>query len=689
MHRGPISRFLALSLIATAVGSYASPAPVAAEEPVIVFEGGGFGHGVGMSQFGALGRADDGQSAEEILGFYYEGTSLAVWTPEEIDAVLGDGIRVLLTRQSGGDDTDATISTRDDTTLTVTIGEQVIPVGSSVTLRKGGPAEGTSAFYWYLYDNDVDPTVDICEGCIATTATIALDAPGAVFDVDVKGSSQDSTHDAGTVHLVGRGDSQSAGVDVVLQLPIDDYLQGLDEIPGSWPAAAQEAQIIAGRSYAIAQAISRRAAGSAFDVYDSVQDQVYEGVEDRFGNPIENESRSAAVASTTGSVIVFEDAVVRAFYSSSNGGHTAASEDPFVTPEPFHIAKPDPFDHAPDEDGEPRNPFPFRRFTFTVAQVSDWLADYPHADLDVGTVQSIRIDDAPPSGRIDDALVTIVGTERTIEVRDAEGDPYGFRFYWAIRLGCQATPDCDHPRSSYLQTAGFFDIQPDDYFYEPVIWMADEGITTGITPTEFGPSLPATRAQVATFLWRFMDDGGTAEAPVEDPSESEPPGEEPDPDGQEDPEGSGGDEPAGDEETPSTGEDGSADNPFDDVPPDTWYTVPVTWLAATGITTGTSPTEFSPEMDVTRAQLATFLWRLAGEPAATPDDTFTDIESGRFYTVAVAWMAEWGITTGTSPTEFSPDDPVDRGQIATFLWRLAGTPEAFASSVVLPSTMRP
>ena len=90
MHRGPISRFLALSLIATAVGSYASPAPVAAEEPVIVFEGGGFGHGVGMSQFGALGRADDGQSAEEILGFYYEGTSLAVWTPEEIDAVLGD-----------------------------------------------------------------------------------------------------------------------------------------------------------------------------------------------------------------------------------------------------------------------------------------------------------------------------------------------------------------------------------------------------------------------------------------------------------------------------------------------------------------------------------------------------------------------------------------------------------------------
>ena len=123
-----------------------------------------------MSQYGAFGRAEAGHSAEEILAFYYPGTTVEDRT-EEIATVLGDGIRVLLTSQNGGPDNDATISTRDESTLTVTIGEQVIPGGSSVTLRKGGPAEGTSDFYWYLYDNDIDPTDDICESCIAKTAT--------------------------------------------------------------------------------------------------------------------------------------------------------------------------------------------------------------------------------------------------------------------------------------------------------------------------------------------------------------------------------------------------------------------------------------------------------------------------------------------------------------------------------------
>lgn len=67
---------------------------------------------------------------------------------------------------------------------------------------------------------------------------------------------------------------------------------------------------------------------------------------------------------------------------------------------------------------------------------------------------------------------------------------------------------------------------------------------------------------------------------------------------------------------------------------------------------------------------------------------FDDVETGRYYTQAVAWMVEHGITTGTSPTSFSPDDPLTRGQIATFLWRLAGKPAAFAEGVTLPSSMR-
>jgi len=540
-----------------------------------------------------------------------------------------------------------TVSSRGGEPLTVRFDEFNIHTGHTIYLEQAGQTAGADngeteeddQWYWIVKLDGSDE--DVCSGCVAASATIER-PEGAIIDIVDDVGSQ-GAHDAGDLTLAGQ-DTSSGNPDtvlVVLELPIDDYLQGLAEIPGSWPAATQEAQIIAGRSYAVAKAITRRGPGISFDVYDSVQDQVYAGFEDAYGNPVEQESRNAAIEATSGKVVVHDDQIVRTFYGSSNGGYTAASEDVFITAEPFHIAQPDPFDHAPDEDGEPQNPFPFRRFTYTVAQVSEWLRTYPHADLDVGTVQSIRIDDAPPSGRIDDALVTIIGSERTLEVRNGDGEPYGFRLYWAIRLGCMATPDCDYPRSSFLETAGFFDIQPDDYFYEPVIWMADEDITTGITPTEFGPDATADRAQVATFIWRFMDRP----------------------------------EPAG----PSG---------FDDVPADVWYTDPVAWMAETGITTGTSPEEFSPDLDVTRAQLATFLWRLAGRPDAPPSDAFEDVEDGRFFTDAVAWMVHWELTTGTTPTTFSPDDPVNRGQIATFMWRLAGTPEAFDPQIELPSTMR-
>ncbi len=107
-----------------------------------------------------------------------------------------------------------------------------------------------------------------------------------------------------------------------------------------------------------------------------------------------------------------------------------------------------------------------------------------------------------------------------------------------------------------------------------------------------------------------------------------------------------------------------------------------------GITSGTTPTTYSPGMPVTRGQLATFLYRLAGEPAVEPSEQFDDVPPGQYYTDAVAWMVEFGITNGTSPTTFSPVDVVTRGQIAAFLYRLAGLPEAFAEGAELPAKMR-
>ncbi|MGB1681394.1 MAG: S-layer homology domain-containing protein, partial [Acidimicrobiales bacterium] len=89
-------------------------------------------------------------------------------------------------------------------------------------------------------------------------------------------------------------------------------------------------------------------------------------------------------------------------------------------------------------------------------------------------------------------------------------------------------------------------------------------------------------------------------------------------------------------------------------------------MAHEEITTGTSPGFFSPRDAVTRAQAATFIWRFAGEPAPEAPSGFDDVADDVYFTDAVAWMKERGITTGTSRTEFSPDGVVTRAQLATF-----------------------
>ena len=87
------------------------------------------------------------------------------------------------------------------------------------------------------------------------------------------------------------------------------------------------------------------------------------------------------------------------------------------------------------------------------------------------------------------------------------------------------------------------------------------------------------------------------------------------------------------------------------------------------ITTGTTPTTFSPFDELTRAQFVTFLWRAAGRPAAAEPHGFDDVLEGSFADDAVAWAVGAGITNGTSPTTFTPDGTATRGQIAAFLHR--------------------
>ena len=115
---------------------------------------------------------------------------------------------------------------------------------------------------------------------------------------------------------------------------------------------------------------------------------------------------------------------------------------------------------------------------------------------------------------------------------------------------------------------------------------------------------------------------------------------------------------------------------FSDVSPDAWYADAVSWCRENGIMSGTSETAFSPNASMTRAMLATVLHRAAGEPEAGRTTPFSDVSPDTWYTEAVAWAADQGLVTGYGNGRFGTDDPITREQLATILWRYAGSPEA-------------
>ena len=116
---------------------------------------------------------------------------------------------------------------------------------------------------------------------------------------------------------------------------------------------------------------------------------------------------------------------------------------------------------------------------------------------------------------------------------------------------------------------------------------------------------------------------------------------------------------------------------FVDVRSGEYYEEAVAWAVEKGITTGTSATTFAPNDSCTRAQAVTFLWRAAGSPKPKSTEMpFQDVADGAYYSDAILWAVENGITAGTSAGTFAPNAPCTRAQIVTFLWRSQKSPAA-------------
>ncbi|MDP4109432.1 MAG: S-layer homology domain-containing protein, partial [Bacillota bacterium] len=102
-----------------------------------------------------------------------------------------------------------------------------------------------------------------------------------------------------------------------------------------------------------------------------------------------------------------------------------------------------------------------------------------------------------------------------------------------------------------------------------------------------------------------------------------------------------------------------------------WARQYIDYVVGKGLLTGTSATSFSPELSVNRAMIVTVLWRLEGKPSATGSVSFKDVNGSDYYRDAVNWAVEKGIVKGRSGSTFDPNADVSRQEIAVFLYRYA------------------
>ena len=292
-----LALFVTALTLATASAS-GQPVPASSYgEAVFVVSGRGYGHGVGMSQYGAYGQALAGRTYDQILGHYYTGTEIGKAGRKEVRVLLAEGRRAVTISST------APYTAVDATGALFKLPKGALTLRSDLELpSEAGPASA------------VQPLVF---------------RPGKAALLTLDGRAY-----RGKLELVPQGEF----LRVVNVAALESYLQGVvaGEVPYSWPAEALKAQAVAARSYALANLVK----GKPFDLYSDVRSQVYGGVAG------ERPSTTKAVAATAGQVVLYGGKVATTYYFSTSGGKTASAVDVFGINVPYLVSRPDPWDKA-------------------------------------------------------------------------------------------------------------------------------------------------------------------------------------------------------------------------------------------------------------------------------------------------------------------------------------------------------
>ncbi len=294
----PRQRFARALPIIVASLAFLAPAAVADGAVSWVVHGRGFGHGVGMSAYGAYGFAKHGKSYRFILGHYYRGTTIGALSKPRV-------VRVLLDIAGGNVGFSAATSACGQR-LDPTRSYQAHRIANSVVLRSSGGKR--------------------LAGC------------GRKLRAAGKGKIEIAGYGSyrGALETVPT-ESEAGSLNVVNALALEQYVKGVmpNEVPPSWPLEELKAQSLAVRSIALTGAVG----GNGFDLYSDTRSQVYEGLES------EDTRTNEAVDATRGQVVMYGGEVAQTFYSACSGGHTESVVNVFGTAIPYLVGVPDPYDY--------------------------------------------------------------------------------------------------------------------------------------------------------------------------------------------------------------------------------------------------------------------------------------------------------------------------------------------------------
>lgn len=363
MSRPVLRSTTALLVAGTAAAGALACVPAHAASTLTV-KGRGFGHGVGMSQYGAYGYAKHGRSYRQILGHYYQGTKLTrLPSTPDVGVLLSSGATKVYIRQAtrAGDkklDPGRTYNARGNGT-----GGVILRSGKKKVTKSSGAMRLTSSG---------DPVM------------LRGKAQTGVRNGEYRGSLEVRPNAFGRLNVTNT-------------LGMEDYVRGVvsAESPSSWPAHALRAQAVAARTYALTT--NAGGLGDGFTQYADTRSQVYRGV------AAETPSTDDAVRATRGQVVTYKGVPITTFFFSTSGGRTENVENSFLgaDPKPYLRSVRDPYDKA-----SPKHTWTLRYSSSTVSKKLGSLLK--------GSLKRIVVDKRGVSPRV--IRARIVGTRGTTRV---------------------------------------------------------------------------------------------------------------------------------------------------------------------------------------------------------------------------------------------------------------------------------